>query len=737
MSCGCNSGYDGGIYGGVCNADTPYPSVSSESVPSLIDNLVYALYGAIQKDVTSGKVVWDIPCDPVTAPATIFDLPRNEGEGLLCYFIRALNAANDGGSTFYGSFVGGLTGNATTATALQTARNFSLTGAAVASPVSFNGSNNVVLNTSISNLPDSSLATISTAGKVSNSATSATSANTANTIVLRNASGGFSTGAITGSLIGNATSATNLAGGLLNSIPYQTAANTTSFLPVGTNGQVVGVLSGVLTWVNAPAAVTSSAIAGGAAGQVHWQSGSNTTGFTATGTAGQVLTSNGTSVPTWSTNIGGNSATATTLQTARTIAISGDVTGTATSFNGSANISIPVTINAGAIVNDDINATAGIVDTKLATISTSGKVSNSATTATNANTANAIVARDASGNFTAGTITANVTGNGNSTFAGNVGIGTSSPSAKVEVVGATLGASSGNISEIARFSASNANQGILRVYQNRFANGNSWVTAETRIQQRTDTTDQAYISFNPSGSGDIGFGTTSLERLRIAANGTISTQSNPITNCPTTAKAWVNFNGTIGNTAPVAIATTETFSCVAGGNILTWRRTTASFTNNTTQSFAFVILGSSTFGGANVSNMQVAANYTSSTFITLTLPAGQTFSSTITNQSASTTSTFRLLGRINSSHNVSSITKLGVGAYEIGFVNTITNPAMAGSAKFDSSNGGEVVNVVQMRRTTGNGIGAVSSIRIATGWQNGSTYVPFDEEIVGVIVFGN
>ena len=51
-----------------------------------------------------------------------------------------------------------------------------------------------------------------------------------------------------------------------------------------------------------------------------------------------------------------------------------------------------------------------IVDTKLATISTASKVSNSATTATDANTASAIVARDASGNFTAGMITANVTG---------------------------------------------------------------------------------------------------------------------------------------------------------------------------------------------------------------------------------------------------------------------------------------------------------------------------------------
>jgi hypothetical protein len=65
----------------------------------------------------------------------------------------------------------------------------------------------------------------------------------------------------------------------------------------------------------------------------------------------------------------------------------------------------------GTIVNADINASAAIADTKLATISTAGKVSNSATTATSANTANAIVARDASGNFSAGTVTASLTGN--------------------------------------------------------------------------------------------------------------------------------------------------------------------------------------------------------------------------------------------------------------------------------------------------------------------------------------
>ena len=62
------------------------------------------------------------------------------------------------------------------------------------------------------------------------------------------------------------------------------------------------------------------------------------------------------------------------------------------------------------ITNTDIAANAAIADSKLAQITTAGKVANSATTATNANTASAIVARDASGNFSAGTITASLTG---------------------------------------------------------------------------------------------------------------------------------------------------------------------------------------------------------------------------------------------------------------------------------------------------------------------------------------
>ncbi len=166
---------------------------------------------------------------------------------------------------------------------------------------------------------------------------------------------------------------------------------------VGGGAITDGTIAGSTAVNTSGAIATSSTLAAG-----------NTTitgNATVSGTLGVtgVLTATG--------GVSGNVSTATTLQTARTIAISGDVTGSATSFNGSADITIPAAITADSIVNADINSAAGIVDTKLATIATAGKVSNSATTATNANTANAIVARDASGNFSAGTITANVTGN--------------------------------------------------------------------------------------------------------------------------------------------------------------------------------------------------------------------------------------------------------------------------------------------------------------------------------------
>jgi trimeric autotransporter adhesin len=120
-----------------------------------------------------------------------------------------------------------LTGTASNATVLQTARNFEISGGATAAAVSFNGSAGVNLNVTAMNaslisagtlpaarmsgsytgitgvgtltagtwnataITDTYLATISTAGKVSNSATTATASNGASTIVARDANGSF------------------------------------------------------------------------------------------------------------------------------------------------------------------------------------------------------------------------------------------------------------------------------------------------------------------------------------------------------------------------------------------------------------------------------------------------------------------------------------------------------------------------------------------------------------------
>jgi hypothetical protein len=129
------------------------------------------------------------------------------------------------------------------------------------------------------------------------------------------------------------------------------------------------------------------------------------------GSSGQVLSAGAGGVLSWITP---TSAAVTTVA-GRTGAVTlshADIIGlgtlaTASVVSGGAG----GTITDATVTNDDISSTAAIADTKLATIASAGKVANSATTATNTNTAGAIVARDAAGNFSAGTITATLNGN--------------------------------------------------------------------------------------------------------------------------------------------------------------------------------------------------------------------------------------------------------------------------------------------------------------------------------------
>src|SRR5207248_4552207 len=114
-------------------------------------------------------------------------------------------------------------------------------------------------------------------------------------------------------------------------------------------------------------------------------------------------------------------------------------------------------------------------DTKLATISTAGKVANSATTATSANTASAIVARDVSGNFSAGSITASL-----------------------------IGAASLNV-----LRAGDTMTGALQLPAGTTALPSLIFTGSTTTG----------LSAN---AGDLSFSTSAIERMKISSSGTIS-----------------------------------------------------------------------------------------------------------------------------------------------------------------------------------------------------------------------
>jgi len=86
----------------------------------------------------------------------------------------------------------------------------------------------------------------------------------------------------------NATSATsagkstNIAGGTANRIPYQTAADTTSFIAAPADGTFLNyTTAGGLAWTSTIAATTATNVSGGAANRIVYQTGASTTGFIA------------------------------------------------------------------------------------------------------------------------------------------------------------------------------------------------------------------------------------------------------------------------------------------------------------------------------------------------------------------------------------------------------------------------------------------------------------------------
>ena len=213
---------------------------------------------------------------------------------------------------------------------------------------------------------------------------------------------------------GKATLVYNNGTNVVDAVSYFTSLTLGSALPAASGGTGITSLgTGVATALGINTDSSGAFVVnGGALGTPSSGTATNLTGTASGLTAGNVTTNanltgmvtsvgNATTVVTNANLTGG----VTSVGNAATVVTNADLTGDVTSIGNATSIA------AGVIVNADINASAGIVDTKLATISTALKVSNSATTATNANTASAIVARDGSGNFSAGTITASLTGN--------------------------------------------------------------------------------------------------------------------------------------------------------------------------------------------------------------------------------------------------------------------------------------------------------------------------------------
>ena len=254
-------------------------------------------------------------------------------------------------------------------------------------------------------------------------AVDATTTNTASKVVARDASGNFAAGTITAALSGNATTASawqtsrtiTLGGDLSGSVSIDGSTNVTLTATIGANS----VALGTDTTGNYVASITNGAYITGGDGGSEGAGLTLAVDATTTNTASKVVArdaSGNFSAGTITAALSGNATTATTLQTARTISLGGDLSGSA-SFNGSSDITITATIAANSVAlgtDTTGNYVASITNGSYITGGDGGSEGAGLTLAVDAtslNTASKVVARDASGNFAAGTITAALSGN--------------------------------------------------------------------------------------------------------------------------------------------------------------------------------------------------------------------------------------------------------------------------------------------------------------------------------------
>jgi hypothetical protein len=299
----------------------------------------------------------------------------------------------------------------------------------------------------------------------------------------------------------------------------------------------------------------------------------------------------------------------------------------------------------------------------------STSIPNAATTATNANTANAIVARDGSGNFSAGTITASLNGNASTaTTAANVNNGTLS----LGVSGTGLSGSatftanqSGNSTFTVTSNATNANTGgaiVARDGSGNFSAGT--VTAALSGNATTATTLQTArniggVSFN--GSADINLpGVNTAGNQNTSGNAATATLATTATtaNALNTGNAYTGTGFTASGAGAYIVANRTSsgsgqvgYNWAQGGSNLWWNYVdTGGTTLNWYNSVASANIMTLTTGGALATSGTVTANgvlLTGNTgTVTSVATSGTVSGLTLTGGTITTTGTITLGGTL-------------------------------------------------------------------------------------------
>lgn len=289
--------------------------------------------------------------------------------------------------------------------------------------------------------------------------------------------------------IAGISTATHISGGLSGQIPYQTAAGRTSFVTASSTAGWVLTYNGTQpVWGqgsggnanNAEIATTATNLQNGSAGQIPYQTGAGQTSFVGPGSVGQVLISNSVGGPQY-VNTGslyvGNSVSSERWTTARTLTLTGDLTGSV-GIDGASNVTLTATITADSValgtdtsgnyVGSGATSGFGLSGSLAAEGGTFTVTANS----TSSNTANSIVFRNATGDIAIGQLT--VSGSVLPSTNGTLDLGSPSnrfgtlyvSSSTIDIGGATISASADGTVSFAKVNITATNASTSSIVNN-------------------------------------------------------------------------------------------------------------------------------------------------------------------------------------------------------------------------------------------------------------------------------